>query len=90
MKKTLSFALAALAGGLIAFPAAGARSHTFRPAGLDPVRLYEVVPLTPAALGGLPEAVISGDDLMNEGLTLTFAPGTAEIALLLRPALATL
>ncbi len=75
---------------LFAFPATGARSHTFRPAGLDPVRLYEVVPLLPAALEGLPEAVISGDDLMTAGLTLGFAPGTAEIALLLRPATATL
>lgn len=75
---------------LFAFPAAGARSHTFRPAGLDPVRLYEVVPLTPAAVKGLPEAVISGDDLMTTGLTLAFAPGTAEVALLLRPATATL
>jgi len=75
---------------LFAFPAAGARSHTFRPAGLDPVRLYKVVPLTPAAVEGLPEAVISGDDLMTAGLTLGFASGTAEIALLLRPATATL
>ena len=75
---------------LFAFPAAGARSHTFRPAGLDPVRLYEVVPLLPSALNGLPEAVISGDDLMTAGLVLGFAPGTAEIALLLRPATATL
>ena len=75
---------------LFAFPAAGVHSHTFRPAGLDPVRLYEVVPLTPAAVGGLPESVISGDDLMTAGLTLTFAPGTAEIALLLRPGIALL
>ena len=75
---------------LFAFPAAGARSFTFRPAGLDPARLYQVVPLLPAALEGLPEGGISGDDLMTAGITLSFAPGTAEIAVLLRPGIALL
>lgn len=75
---------------IFGFPAAGARQITLRPAGLDPVRLYEFTLLHPARLPGLADAVFSGDDLLQQGLTLTPPADGAPIVLLLRPGIATL
>ena len=71
------------------FPAAG-DAFTLRPAGLDPVRLYDLTLLVPDRLPSLPGMVVSGAELLESGLPLRLAPGTGTIVLLLHPAIATL